>query len=44
MSFAVIIVLSAIGVALFALVGMIGDRITYWHSSHREGHMLGAGG
>jgi len=43
MSFAVIIVLSVIGIALFTIVGMIGDRLTYWHSSHREGQILAAG-
>lgn len=40
MSFAVIIILSGIGILLFAVVSLIGDRLTYWHSSHREGQIL----
>lgn len=44
MSFAVIIVLSVIGVLLFALVSLIGDRLTYWHSSLREGETLAIAG
>lgn len=42
MSFAVIIVLTFIGIALFAIVGALGDRLTYWHVSHREAQLLRA--
>jgi NitT/TauT family transport system permease protein len=44
MSFAVILVLSAMGILLFWIVGVIGDRLTYWHASHREGELSMAAG
>ena len=44
MSFAVIIVLSIMGIVLFWFVALVGDRVTYWHSSRLEPQVLpGAG-